>query len=115
MREATAPKQANYFAVIKDSEGSTSEESDHELSQRAEEWADRKLFDASPNSYAEIISAHMVGRNGQVLITRVERSDAIARILKKKGGPATKNMAKKTAPLKNGMKVSNYHAKFLRG
>ena len=80
---------------------------DFDMAQDAEGWADRKLFDAAPDSYAEV--------NGHGTSVRVERKDAIARILRKKKGPVSHTRGASTSSLGFGVKAKQDTAHFSKG
>jgi len=81
-----------------------------DLGQRANEWADRRLFDGASDWYA--IVQHTVLAN---VFTRIERSDSIARILKQPKGPAIQQKGKSTKTLGFGVKAKETRVSFSRG
>jgi hypothetical protein len=81
-----------------------------DLGQRANEWADRRLFDGASDWYAMV--EHTVLANVQ---TRIERSDSIARILKQPKGPTIQQKGKSTKTLGFGVKAKETRVTFSRG
>ena len=89
-------------------------ESSFEESARADGWAHRKLFDGAPNWYA-IVSHTSITIKGEPFSVRIERSDAIAAILKAPKGAVMKVTSKTTSKLGFGVKVNNDVSRFSRG
>jgi hypothetical protein len=81
-----------------------------DLGQRANEWADRRLFEGTHGWYA--IVEHTTLTN---VSSRIERGDAMARILKQPKGPAIHQKGKSTKTLGFGVKVSETRVSFSRG
>jgi hypothetical protein len=81
-----------------------------DLSSDADRWVDRRLFDGASDWYGTI--EHTVIPN---VCTRVERSDAIARILKQPKGPTVHVKGRSTKTLSFGVKVKESRASFSRG
>lgn len=79
-----------------------------DLSSDADRWCDRRLFDGSPDWHAEVVNASLN------LITRIERNDSIARILKKKKGPTMYVKGKSTKSLGFGVKAKQTRVTFSR-
>lgn len=82
---------------------------DFELGQEADRWADRRLFEGASDWYAEVANARVN------LMNRVERSDAIARILKQPKGPSIHQKAVTTKSLGFGVKAKQDRSSFSRG
>lgn len=78
-----------------------------ELSQRANEWGDRRLFEGTHGWYA--IVEHTVIPN---ISSRIERGDAMARILKQPKGPAIHQKGKSTKTLGFGVKAKQTRVTF---
>lgn len=81
-----------------------------DLSQRASEWADRRLFDGAEGWYALV--EHTTIAN---VVSRIERGDAIARILKKPKGPTVQVKGRSTKALGFGVKAKETRVTFSRG
>jgi hypothetical protein len=81
-----------------------------DLSQRASEWGDRRLFEGTHGWYA--IVEHTTIPN---ISSRIERGDAVARILKQPKGPVVQVKSKSTKTLGFGVKVKKTRASFSRG
>lgn len=78
-----------------------------ELGQRANEWADRRLFEGTHGWYA--IVEHTVIAN---VSSRIERGDSMARILKQPKGPAIHQKGKSTKTLGFGVKAKQTRVTF---
>jgi hypothetical protein len=78
-----------------------------DLSQRASEWGDRRLFEGTHGWYA--IVEHTVIPN---ISSRIERGDAMARILKQPKGPAIHQKGKSTKTLGFGVKAKQTRVTF---
>jgi hypothetical protein len=76
-------------------------------SSEADRWVDRRLFDGASDWYGVV--------EGMGTHVRVERADAIARILKKPKGPAIHQRGKSTKTLSFGVHVKQSRASFSRG
>lgn len=121
MAKANEPKvQKAYEATIFDAngnvatyvnaEGETKElRQSFDLSQEAERWCDRRLFDGAPDWHGEVHST-----KGLPPI-HVLREDAIARILKKPKGPAVHTKGVSTKRLGFGVKAKGDHFHFSKG
>jgi len=110
------PKVKNYTVTIWCKDGSQVAEGVSEgftLMQEAEGWADRRLFEDASSVYAEVVST-MIGKNGPIT-WRIERGDAIARVLKSKRGPVMKGQSKSAGSLSFRPKVKEDHFYFSRG
>lgn len=81
-----------------------------DLGQDADRWADRRLFEGTHGWYA--IVEHTVLAN---ISTRIERGDAMARILKQPKGPTVQVRGKSTKTLGFGVKAKESRASFSRG
>lgn len=81
-----------------------------DLGQDADRWADRRLFEGAEGWYA--IVEHTSIANVQ---TRIERGDAMARILKQPKGPTVQVRGKSTKTLGFGTKVKETRVTFSRG
>lgn len=79
-----------------------------DLSSDADRWCDRRLFDGASDWHAEVVNASLN------LITRIERNDSIARILKKKKGPTMYVKGKSTKSLGFGVKAKQTRVTFSR-
>lgn len=80
-----------------------------EQSQDADRWCDRRLFDGAPDWYAEVDHASLP------IHTRIERQDAIARILKQPKGPTVQVKGKSTKTLGFQHKAKDFRPQFSRG
>jgi len=78
------------------------------LNQRATEWADRRLFECEPNSYA-VITHTPTGA-----IETIQRGDAIARIMRSKKSPAVR-VGASSSSLSFGTKVKETRVSFSHG
>lgn len=78
-----------------------------DLGQRANEWGDRRLFEGTHGWYA--IVEHTVLTN---VSSRIERGDAMARILKQPKGPAIHQKGKSTKTLGFGVKAKQTRVTF---
>lgn len=81
-----------------------------DLSSQAEGWADRRLFEGTPDWFATIEHTKIPELTRTVL-----RADAIARILREKRGPVMKSKPQGTSKLSFGMKCKGDHFQFSRG
>ncbi len=121
-KKASEEKQpsSGYTAMILDSVGNVATRINSEgeiedlikgfnLPQEAARWTDRRLFDGAPDWTGKI--THQASSITEV----VERSDAIARILKKPVGATTKAQSKTTERLSFGAKVSQDRCHFSKG
>lgn len=80
-----------------------------DLGQDADRWADRRLFEGTHGWYA--IVEHTVIAN---VASRIERGDAMARILKQPKGPAIQQKGKSTKTLGFGVKAKQTRVTFSR-
>lgn len=78
-----------------------------DLSSDADRWADRRLFEGTHGWYAEV--EHTVIPNVK---SRIERGDAMARILKKPKGPTVQVKGKSTKTLGFGVKAKQTRVTF---
>lgn len=78
-----------------------------DLGQEADRWADRRLFDGAEGWYALV--EHTIIPN---VSSRIERGDAIARILKKPKGPTVHVKGKSTKTLGFGVKAKQTRVTF---
>jgi hypothetical protein len=78
-----------------------------DLSQRASEWGDRRLFEGTHGWYA--IVEHTIIPN---IFSRIERGDAMARILRKPKGPTVQQKGKSTKTLGFGVKAKQTRVTF---
>lgn len=81
-----------------------------DLGQEADRWCDRRLFEGAEGWYATV--EHTTLAN---IHTRIERGDAIARILKQPKGPAIQQKGKSTKTLGFGVKAKETRVTFSRG
>ena len=81
-----------------------------DLGQRANEWADRRLFEGASDWYAEV--QHTVLSN---VHSRIERADSIARIMKQPKGPTIQQKGKSTKALGFGVKAKETRVTFSHG
>lgn len=81
-----------------------------DLSSDADRWCDRRLFEGTHGWYA--IVEHTVIPN---VASRIERGDAMARILKQPKGPTVAVRGKSTKTLGFGVKAKESRASFSRG
>lgn len=110
VREAKV-KTYTVTIITKDGEGKSE---GFAMTQEAEGWADRRLFEDASALYAEVVSTH-IGKSGTPIKWQIMRQDAIARTLKSKGGPVMKSQSKTTSSLGFGVKVHNDRCSFSRG
>ena len=80
-----------------------------EMGQEADRWADRCLFDGASDWYAIVANAKVN------LMNRVERAEAIARILKQPKGPAIHAKSTTTKSLGFGVHAKQDRSSFSRG
>ena len=80
-----------------------------DLAQDADRWADRRLFDGAAGWYAEVNHAE------RPIHTRIERDDAMARLLRKPKGPTVHTKGQSTKSLSWGAKVKETRVSFSRG
>ncbi len=85
-----------------------------DILQDAEGWADRRLFENASAVHAEIVTM-MAGKDGKAIKFISHRQDAIARVLKQKKAPFTKNQSSSGGGLGFRPKVKNDHFYFSRG
>lgn len=125
MEKASEPKEPKaYVATIFDASGNVPEVwqekvnpetgkdegghvplvKDFDLPQRAEGWLERKLFDGAPDWHGEVASMAALKQDGTSIITRVERKDAIANILRRGRTPVCHKKAVSTSRLGFGVK-----------
>lgn len=107
------PKVKTYTVTIFTQDGEGKSEG-FAMTQEAEGWADRRLFEDASALYAEVVSTH-IGKSGTPITWRIMRQDSIARVLKSKGGPVMKGQAKSTGKLGFGVKAKNDTFYFSRG
>lgn len=81
-----------------------------DLSSDADRWADRRLFEGTEGWYAEVQHTSIPN-----ILSRIERGDAIARILKKPKGPTVQVKGKSTKALGFGVKAKETRVTFSRG
>lgn len=81
-----------------------------DLSQDADRWADRRLFEGTHGWYAEV--EHTIIPNVK---SRIERGQSVERILKQPKGPAIQQKGKSTKTLGFGVKVKESRSSFSRG
>jgi hypothetical protein len=98
----------------------TKEESDltkgFDLSQRATEWLDRRLFEGASDWFGVIKSNTLFNaETGDAISTIIIREDSIARIMKQPKGAVCKHKPKSGSRLSFGVKVCNDRAVFSRG
>ena len=77
-----------------------------DLSSDADRWCDRRLFEGTHGWYAEVEHTAMNVK------TRIERGDAMARILKKPKGPTVQVKGKSTKTLGFGVKAKQTRVTF---
>lgn len=78
-----------------------------DLAQEGSRWVDRRLFDGASDWYGEI--------EGLGILTRVERSDAMARVLKTPKGATMHQRSQTTASLSFGVKAHQTRCSFSKG
>lgn len=88
---------------------------DFDLSQDAEGWSLRRLFDAAPHTYAVIVSHRLKHSDGTCFTLRIERGEALSRLLKAKGSPVLKAAPKGNGKLGFGVKAKQSRATFSGG
>jgi hypothetical protein len=82
----------------------------YDLAQEADRWADRRLFEGAEGWYALV--EHTTLSN---VVSRIERNDSIARILKQPKGPSIQQKGKSTKTLGFGVKCKESRCSFSRG
>lgn len=80
-----------------------------DLAQEADRWADRRLFEGASDWYAKVSHVSIP------VVTYIQRSDSIARILKQPKGPAIHQKAVTTKTLGFGVRAKQDRASFSRG
>ncbi len=80
-----------------------------DLPQRANEWADRRLFDGKSDWYADVTHSKSNA------IERKERNDSVSRIMKKKKGPVIHVKSKTTQTLSFGVRCKQDRQSFSHG
>lgn len=114
-----------YLATIYDSNGnvctlpnSEGEEKDlvkgFDDGEHAKDWVDRRLVEGKPDWHGEIVSTRIL-IGGEPWYAIVERSDSIARILRKKKLPVMYQRGKSTKSLSFGVKAKQDRASFSKG
>lgn len=98
----------------------TKEETDlvkgFDLSQRATEWIDRRLFEGSSDCFGVVKSNTLVCKEtGEALSQTIIRTDSIARIMKTPKSAVCKHKPKSGSRLSFGVKVSNDRSIFSGG
>jgi len=97
----------------------TGEETDlvkgFDLSQRATEWADRRLFECSSDCFGVVKSNTLITKDGDALSQTIIREDSISRIMKQPKGAVCKHKPKSGSRLSFGVKVTNDRAIFSGG
>ncbi len=87
-----------------------------EKPQECERWVDRRLFEGTDGQFGVVASTTLIGpKTGSPISSTIMRQDAIARILKQKGGPVMKSSAKSSSKLGFGVKAKQSTAKFSHG
>lgn len=115
----------NYLAHIYDANGNTcvrvNAKGEEEYlikgfddGERAKEWVDRRLFEGASDWYGEF-THQKITLKGNPWTVRIERSDAIARILKAKKKPVIRQPKTTTSKLSFGVKAVQSRASFSRG
>ena len=116
---SSKPNNKTWQATVYDSKGNVIQVTNKEgklvdldegfaLNQRASEWADRRLFESEPNSYAVITHVPTGARE------TIERGDAIARIMRSKKSPAVR-VGAPSSSLSFGTKVKETRVSFSHG
>jgi hypothetical protein len=82
---------------------------DFDLAQDADRWADRRLFEGASDWHAKVSHATLN------VVTYIQRSDSLARILKQPKGPAIHQKAVTTKTLGFGVRAKQDRASFSRG
>lgn len=82
--------------------------------EHARDWCDRRLVDGLPDWYGEIVHTKLT-INGEPWVATVERSDAIARIFRRKKTPTMHERGKSTKSLSFGVKAKQDRASFSKG
>jgi hypothetical protein len=80
-----------------------------DLAQDADRWADRRLMDGAADWYAEVNHAE------RPIHSRIERDDAMSRVLRKPKGPTVHTKGQSTKSLSWGAKVKETRVSFSRG
>lgn len=133
MLKATEPSQSNkaYIATVYHANGTIAthkntdpqsdkfgEETDlvkgFDMGQRANEWADRRLFEQESDAYAEVVATKLITANGP-MVTIIQRDEAIERLHPRKAGPVMQKKPTTTSKLGFGVKAKQDVAKFSRG
>lgn len=77
---------------------------------QAERWADRRLFDGSPDWHATITHISIAALNSEI-----SRQESVARTLKRPIGPVSRGAPKNDSRASFGVKCRNDHFNFSRG
>ena len=103
------------IAIAKNDKGELVElQQGFEDAARADGWTDRRLFDGASDWYG-VVSHTTITIKGEPMSSRIERSDAIARIMKQAKGAVMKVTSKTTSKLGFGVSCHNDKAVFSRG
>ncbi len=81
-----------------------------DLGQQADRWADRRLFEGTEGWYAMVEHTSIAS-----VKSRIERGEAIERVLKQPKGPAIQQKGKSTKTLGFGVKAKETRVTFSRG
>jgi len=118
--------QKNYLATVFDSEGNiafgmnskgeeVSLQKEFALPQEASRWVDRRLEAGAVDWYGEVASLRITGKDGCPITERIERADAVSRLLRKPLGPVTHTNKAASGRLGFGVKASQSHCHFSKG
>lgn len=108
---AKTPKQ--YEGTVYDSHGNICQDAEgkdltfsSDQSGEVERWADRRLIDGAPDWFATVVNTKMFTPEGEAYTQTILRDDSLARLLRPKKGPASRQTSKTTSKLSWGMKVA---------
>lgn len=90
-------------------------EESFDLSQEADRWTDRRLFEGAPDWYGIVAHVSLKNKEGDPLSTVIMRNDAIARIMKAPKGAVMRKTGGSTSKLSFGVKAKNDVSKFSHG
>jgi len=82
--------------------------------EHAKDWVDRRLFDGFQDWYGQVVHTKITIK-GEPMQEVIQRSDSIARILKRKKKPAMHERGKSTKSLGFGVKAHQDRASFSKG
>jgi hypothetical protein len=112
---STAGASKPVQAIIFDSNGNETDRKGCDKGQEGMRWVDRRLFEASPGSYGEVVHTSVMIK-GEPMKETISREDSFARILGNRSpGPVLKRRPTSVSRLGGQMKVSQSRAHFSHG